>query len=106
MSTRSEPRNPLYLLLLVVCLFFVITALAYAFVPTLEGMAFDAGRDVEHSAIRDSLVNDGWLWLLVEVVAIVILSVASMACDRLRSLQKEPAAATIPSAKPEETTQT
>jgi hypothetical protein len=99
MSTPSEPRNPLYLLLLVVCLLFVVTALAYAFVPTLEGMAYDAGHDVEHSAIRDSLVNDGWLWLLGEVVAIVILSLASMAYDRLRSLQKERAAVTMPSSK-------
>ncbi len=104
MSTPSEPRNPFYLLLLLVSLLFVVTALAYAFVPTLEGVAFDAGHDIEHSAVRDSLVNDGWLWLLVEVAAIVVLGLASMAYDRLRTLQKERGSATIPPSKPGETT--
>jgi len=104
MSTPSEPRNPFYLLLLLVSLLFVITALAYALVPTLEGMAYDAGHDVEHSAVRDSLVNDGWLWLLIEVAAIVVLGLASMGYDRLRSLQKERSQATIPPSKPEEPT--
>jgi hypothetical protein len=104
MSNPPEPRNPFYLLLLLVSLLFVITALAYAFVPTLEGMAYDAGHDIEHSAIRDSLVNDGWLWLLLEVTAIVVLGLASMGCDRLRSLKKERAPATIPPSQPEEPT--
>jgi hypothetical protein len=104
MNTPSEPRNPFYLLLLLVSLLFVVTALAYAFVPTLEGVAYDAGHEIEHSAIRDSLVNDGWLWLLGEVGAIIILGLASMAYDRLRSLQKERSEATIPSSKPEEKT--
>jgi hypothetical protein len=99
MTTPSEPRNPFYLLLLLVSLLFVMTALAYALVPTLEGMAFDAGHDVEHSAVRDSLVNDGWLWLLVEVGVIVVLGLASMGYDRLRSLQKERSQATIPPPK-------
>jgi hypothetical protein len=35
MPTSSDPRNPFYHLLLLVSLLFVITALAYAFVPTL-----------------------------------------------------------------------
>jgi hypothetical protein len=104
MSTPSEPRNPFYLLLLLVSLLFVVTALAYAFVPTLECVAFDAGHDIEHTAIRDSLVNDGWLWLLVEVAAIVVLGLASMAYDRLRTLQKERGAATISPSKPGGTT--
>jgi hypothetical protein len=102
MTTPTEPRNPLYLLLLLASLLFVITALAYAFVPTLERMAQDNGTEIQHSLVRDSLVNDGWLWLLLEVVAIVVLSGASMAFDRLRSLQRERAAATIGPAKPEE----
>jgi hypothetical protein len=103
-TSSSEPRNPFYLLLLLVSLLFVITALAYAFVPALEGIAFDAGHDIEHSAIRDSLVNDGWLWLLVEVVAIVIFGLASMAYDRLRTLKKVRAERTIPPSGPGETT--
>ncbi len=103
MSTPAEPRNPFYLLLLLVSLLFVITALAYAFVPTLEGMAFDAGHDVQHNAIRDSLVNDGWLWLVGEVGAIVVLSLLSMGYDRLRTLQKDGTQTTIPPARPEET---
>ena len=102
MSTPSEPRNPFYLLLLLVSLLFVITALAYAFVPMLEGMAFDAGNDIPHSAIRDSLVNDGWVWLLGEVISMVVLGVLSMGYDRLRSLKKERAGKTIATAKPEE----
>ena len=102
MSTPAEPRNPFYLLLLLVSLLFVITALAYALLPTLEGMAYDAGHDVEHSAVRDSLVNDGWLWLLIEVGAIVVLGLASMGYDRLRSLQNERSQATIPPSQPEE----
>jgi hypothetical protein len=101
MSTPSEPRNPFYLLLLLMSLLFVITALAYAFVPMLEGMAYDAGNDIAHSAVRDSLVNDGWLWLLGEVVAMVLLGVLSMGYDRLRTLQKERAAKTIPPSQPE-----
>ena len=95
MSPPAEPRNPFYLLLLLVSLLFVITALAYAFVPTLEGMAFDAGHDVQHNAIRDSLVNDGWLWLVAEVGAIVVLSLLSMGYDRLRTLQKDGTQTTI-----------
>jgi hypothetical protein len=102
MPSPSEPRNLFYLLLLLVSLLFVVTALAYAFVPVLEGMAFDAGGDIEHSAVRDSLVNHGWLWLLGEVVAMVILGILSMGYDRLRTLQKERAAKTISPSQPEE----
>jgi hypothetical protein len=106
MSTPSEPRNPFYFLLLLVSLLFVLTALAYALVPTLEGIAYDAGHAIEHSAIRDSLVNDGWLWLLGEVVVIVILGLASMGYDRLRSLQKERSQATIPPSQSTDPTST
>ena len=42
MSSR-EPRNPFYLLLLVVGMVFVLTVLAYALVPVLEQKARDAG---------------------------------------------------------------
>jgi len=95
MTTR-EPRNPLYLLLLLASLVFVVTALAYAVVPTLEQKAKDAGQPPPPSEFRNALRKDGWRWLLYEVGAVVVLSVASMAVDRLRTLQKQRGEATIP----------
>jgi hypothetical protein len=92
----TEPRNPLYLLLLLASLLFVVTALAYAIVPVLEQKAADAGQPPPPSAFRDALRKDGWRWLLYEVGAVVILSIASMAVDRLRTLQKPRDQATIP----------
>ncbi|HEY7424149.1 MAG TPA: hypothetical protein VH682_07925 [Gemmataceae bacterium] len=99
--TTNEPRNPLYLLLLLASLLFVVTALAYAVVPTLEQKATDAGQPPPPSVFRDALRKDGWRWLLYEVGAVVVLSVASMAVDRLRTLQKQRAGATIPPVKEE-----
>jgi|GEM_PF-1645084 bacteriorhodopsin len=87
--TNTEPRNPLYLLLLLASLLFVVTALAYAIVPVLERKATDAGQPPPPSAFRDTLRKDGWRWLLYEVGAVVVLSIASMAVDRLRTLQKQ-----------------
>jgi hypothetical protein len=101
MST-SEPRNPFYLLLLLVSLLFVITALAYAFVPSLESIYFDAGNDLEPSVFRTALRNDGGWWLICELIAMVVLGLVSMGYDRLRSLQNERRAATIPPAKPKD----
>jgi uncharacterized membrane protein len=92
----TEPRNPLYLLLLFVSLVFVVTALAYAVVPVLEQKAIDAGELPPPSPFRDALRTDGGRWLLYEVAAIIVLSIASMALDRLRSLQKQRSEATIP----------
>ena len=92
----TEPRNPLYMLLLLASLLFVITALAYAFVPVLEEKAVAAGQPPPPSEFRDDLRNNGWRWLLGEVGAIVILGVASMVLDRLRTLQKQRAGVTIP----------
>src|SRR5262245_36849989 len=86
MSTASEPRNPLYLLLLLASLLFVLTALAYALVPVLEQKAAEAGQAPPPSAFRDALRRDGWRWLLWEVGAMVVLGVASMVLDRLRAL--------------------
>jgi hypothetical protein len=100
MSSPAEPRNPLYLLLLVAGLVFVVTALACAIIPVLEQKATEAGEPPPPSAFRDSLRVDGWKWLLVEVVVLVVLSVASMVWDRLRSLQKERGGGTIPSDPP------
>jgi hypothetical protein len=94
--TIREPRNPLYLLLLLASLLFVVTALAYAVVPTLEQKARDAGQPPPPSAFRDALRTDGWRWLLYEVAAVVALSIASMAVDRLRGLQKSQGDVTIP----------
>jgi hypothetical protein len=97
----TEPRNPLYMLLLLASLLFVITALAYAFVPVLEEKAVAAGQPPPPSEFRDDLRNNGWRWLLGEVGAIVILGAASMALDRLRSLQKQRTGVTIPPGKEE-----
>jgi hypothetical protein len=94
--TSREPRNPLYLLLLLASLLFVVTALAYAVVPVLEQKAKDAGQPPPPSEFRDALRKDGWRWLLYEVGAVVVLSVASMAVDQLRTLQKQRGQATIP----------
>lgn len=99
--TSREPRNPLYLLLLLASLLFVVNALAYAVVPILEQKAKDAGQPPPPSEFRDALRKDGWRWLLFEVGAVVVLSVASMAVDRLRSLQKPRGKATIPSEQQE-----
>jgi hypothetical protein len=92
----SEPRNPFYLLLLAVSVLFVLTALAYGLVPILEEKAAAAGQPPPPSPFRDALRADGWKWLLVQVAVMVVLSLLSMGLDRLRSLQKQRAAATIP----------
>ena len=84
-----EPRNPLYLPLLAACVVFVMTALAYALVPTLEEKAFDAGMPAVHSPFRDALVADGWKWLLYEVAAVVVLGLGCMGLDRWRTARQE-----------------
>ena len=96
MAQSAEPRNPLYFLLLLASLLFVVTALAYAIIPVLEEKARDAGEPPPASAFRDALRNDGWQWLLYEVGAMVLFGLLSMGLDRLRRLQKERAAATMP----------
>lgn len=96
MSQQREPANPFYLLLLIVGFCFVMTALAYAVVPTLEEKARNAGAEVPNAPWQQALREDGWRWLLVEVAAMIILGLASMGLDRLRSLQKEKTSATIP----------
>jgi hypothetical protein len=87
--TSSEPRNPFYLLLLIASVLFVMTALAYAVVPTLEQHARDAGQAPPASIFRDSLRQHGGLWLLGELGGMIIFGVASMALDRVRSLKQE-----------------
>jgi hypothetical protein len=94
--TASEPRNPFYLLLLIACLVFTINALAVAVVPVLIEKAEQAGADVPREGWHQRIKNDGVWWLLYELAAIVVLSLLSMGLDRLRSLKKERAEATIP----------
>ena len=94
-----EPRNPFYLLLLLASFLFVVTALAYAIVPTIEEKAISVGEIPPPSPWRDALRKDGWKWLLYELAAMIFFGLASMGLDRLRRLQSERSAATIPSAK-------
>jgi hypothetical protein len=96
MSPPREPHNPFYLLLLVASVLFVITALAYGLVPVLEQKAIEAGQAPRPSPFRDALRRDGGTWLLWELAAMAVFGVASMALDRLRSLKKQRAEATIP----------
>jgi hypothetical protein len=81
---KPEPRNPFYILLIVVSMAFVITALAYALVPVLEQKATDARTPAPPSPFRDSLRSDGWLWLLYEGGLIAVLGILSMVLDRWR----------------------
>src|SRR5262245_40205149 len=99
-SNPSEPRNPLYLLLLLASLVFVLTALAYALVPTLEEKAAEAGNPAPPSEWRAALRRDGGKWLLVEVGVMVVLGLASMWLDsrRLRRLQNRGKEGKMPSA--------
>lgn len=94
--TQSEPRNPLYFLLLLASFVFVINAVAVAVVPTLEQKAADVGQPPPPSPLRDALRQDGWKWLLYELAVMVVFAILSMAVDRLRRLQRERSAGTIP----------
>jgi hypothetical protein len=101
--TNPEPRNPLYLLLLLASLLFVITALAYAVIPLLEDKAAAVtGERPPASEFRDALRADGHRWLLGEVAVLVVLGIASMIVDRLRALKKERTARTIAEGEAEE----
>jgi hypothetical protein len=99
--TPSEPRNPLYLLLLLVGVLFCVTALAYAVLPVLEEKAKEAGGDVPPSPFRKSVTENGGVWLLMETAALIVLGLASMAVDHYRRIRAEKAAAT-PEAPPSE----
>src|SRR5262245_40766322 len=84
----AEPRNPFYLLLLLVGSVFCLTALAYALVPVLEQLALDAGRTLDPSPFRDSLRVNGWRWLLYELAILFVVAIATMVIDRLRTLRR------------------
>lgn len=93
MKTPPEPHNPFYLLLLIVSVVFVATALAYGLLPVLEDLS---NQPPPPSAWRQAVREHGWWWLLVQLAVMAVVAVASMGLDRLRSLQKEKSAATIP----------
>ena|SRR5262245_11098319 len=94
--SQSEPRNPFYLLLLLVGFLFVVTLLAVLLVPMLMDKAEQAGGEVPKEGFHQVIKRDGVWWVVYEVVALVVLSLLSMGLDRLRSLKKERAAKTIP----------
>jgi len=96
MPSPAQPRNPLYLLLLLAGLVFAVTALACAVVPVLEQKAAEAGNPPPPSPWRDALRADGWKWLLAEVAVLIVLGVASMAWDYRRGLQNGRGQGTIP----------
>lgn len=89
MAAPAEPRNPFYLLLLIVGLIFVATVLAYAVIPVLEEKAKDAGQTPPPSPFREWLRQDGWKLVLAEVAVLVILGLLSMGLDRYRRWKKE-----------------
>jgi hypothetical protein len=95
-TQQREPRNSFYFLLMAACIVFVATSLAYVVVPWLEDKATAAGQPPPESAWRASLREDGWIWLFSEAAVIGVLSFLAMGLDRLRSLRKERAQATIP----------
>jgi hypothetical protein len=96
MTSPREPRNPLYFLLLVAGVVFVVTALAYAVLPVIEQKQMEAGQPPAHSPFGDALRAHGGIWLLAETAVVAVLAVGSMVWDRLRTLQKEGAQAKIP----------
>jgi hypothetical protein len=85
----AEPRNPLYLLLLLTGILFCVTALAYAVVPVLEDKASEVGQPPPPSPFRESLRKEGWKWLLVEVTALIFFGIASMGLDHYRRVKVE-----------------
>jgi hypothetical protein len=92
MTKSSEPRNPFYILLLIVSLLFVITALAM----TMDLFVERKTIAVAPSAFRDFLRAEGWQLLLYELGAVVVLALSSMGLDRLRRLHNDRVAATLP----------
>lgn len=88
-AAPKEPHNPLYLLLLIAGMIFIVTVLAVAVVPVLEEKAIEAGTIPPPSPFRDELRTHGWRWVLYEVAAIVVLGMACMLLDRYRRWKAE-----------------
>jgi formate hydrogenlyase subunit 3/multisubunit Na+/H+ antiporter MnhD subunit len=84
MTEPSEPRNWFFTLLIPASVLFIITALALAIIPVLEEKAAQAGMEAPPSEFRTALRADGWKWLLVQLAAVVGLSLAAMLWDRIR----------------------
>src|SRR5260370_9822433 len=95
----TEPRNPFYFLLLIASVLFVVTAVAYAFVPVLEQKASEAGQPPPPSHFREALNAQGWKWLLYELAAMMLFGLLSMGLDRQRSLKKQRISDKISSAR-------
>lgn len=91
----AEPRNPLYLLLLITGVLFAVTAIAYTIVPVLEEKAIEAGEPPPPSPWRDALRSDGWRWLLGELAILILLGFLSMGLDRYRRMKRESSAAVL-----------
>ena len=72
MTQSTEPHNPFYLLLLLASLLFVVTVLAYLFIPMLAEKAALAGDPPPPSEFREALEKDGWRWLLYELAAMIV----------------------------------
>lgn len=89
MPTPTEPRNPFYIVLLIIGVLFAITAIAYAVIPVIEDKALQAGQAPPPSPWRDDLRNNGWRWLLVELAALIVVGFLSMGLDRVRRLRAE-----------------
>lgn len=85
----KEPRNPLYLLLLMVGVVFALTAVAYTIIPVIEDKALQAGKVPPPSPWRDALRHHGWRWLLIELALLVVLGLLSMGLDRYRRWLRE-----------------
>lgn len=84
-SAEREPRNLFFDLLIPASVIFVVTVLAYSLVPWHTLPAWFQ----EH----------GWKALLVEVAVIIVLGLASMVLDRMRSLRKARESSTMGPAK-------
>ena len=86
--SQSEPRNPFYVLLMLVSLLFVVTALAVALVPVLEDKAGKrAARRPRPPSARPCVTTAG-TGCSTRSPCMVLLGILSMDLDRLRTLQK------------------
>lgn len=73
-SEMREPRNPFFDLLIPVSVIFVMTVLAYSLLPW--------------HTLPSWFQENGWKFLLGEVGLIIVLGLASMVLDRVRTLRR------------------